>query len=198
MGNKQVNLYVEKDQKERWDEEVEESNQYESLSQLIRLAVEKELKGAGKQEQSIEIDVSSLEDSLRNLNNRISGIEKQLDEVKQTVASEQNINISRLAAKIYTVIPVADSQDDAESFLFDDSVDIRPKHFQDPKPNRAEKYGCVNDIAAAIGVTHRNASQAVDILTTDVEEVQSFYISDYRFVWRFEGEYEKEYKKEDE
>jgi hypothetical protein len=90
MTKKQINIRVEQDTKQRWDSALE-SPQYDSLTHLIVLAVEKELQdediqasgGAGDQTENIlreEIlpNLNQVENAVRNVESRVESVEQEV------------------------------------------------------------------------------------------------------------------------
>jgi len=112
---KRVNLTVSPAQKERWDDAVEESPEYSSLSSLIRTAVAHELSDSdgdttgevGPRTAKANTDaleqvsdtLARMESTLNSLDERVSGLEQEIN------ASEK----TNLKNEIFKVLPPSGS-----------------------------------------------------------------------------------------
>lgn len=89
----QVNLRVGEKQKERWEAYLDKSSEVQSLSDLIRLSVEKEIKGEHQPE--VNIDLEGIRDVLEEQTEDI--VTQVSDEVRQSEGA-----ISREIRKLQT------------------------------------------------------------------------------------------------
>jgi len=93
----QVNIRLQPERKERWTSAVSEDTTYENLTHLIRLSVEKELKGeheapappedtGGKSEVSGEVltTLNRIERSVENMDDRLSALEQESEVENKT------------------------------------------------------------------------------------------------------------------
>jgi cation transport regulator ChaC len=93
----QVNIRLQPERKERWTSAVSEDTTYENLTHLIRLSVEKELKGehdvpassestAGEADTSGEVltTLNRIERSVENMDDRLSALEQESEAENKT------------------------------------------------------------------------------------------------------------------
>lgn len=108
---KQVNLVVAKSQKEDWEEYVNESDECNSLSHLIRLAVSREI---SEEEQSPTAEQPSVDVS--EFETQLDVIEARLDElstdVQILIEGEETENLQELAGEIYDLLPEVKDEDE--------------------------------------------------------------------------------------
>ncbi len=92
----QVNLRVEKDQKEHWEEYLKETHQFSSLSDLIRSAVEAEISDDGQQTSpespALSSDIQELKKNLERMRKDMSWLREQ---------SQDEVDISDLAQRVF-------------------------------------------------------------------------------------------------
>lgn len=84
---KRVNLRVEADTKDKWDAYVDKSDEYTTLSGLIRSAVNAEITATDDRDSDGSRDDDGTSDS-RDYDERFNNIESLLEEVQQSVESQ--------------------------------------------------------------------------------------------------------------
>lgn len=110
MGDKkQINLRVDSSQKEEWEEYIENSGRYSSLSGLIRASVEAEITGESDNEQASSPaqsqDIESMKQDLERVRKDVSWLRKQRQDA---------VDISDLAQEVFDnlkPLPDVDSRD---------------------------------------------------------------------------------------
>lgn len=94
-----VNVKVDEDKKQRWDRAVDDSDEYSTLSHLIRLAVSRELSGEYEATGGGDVDVD------------LGGVDGRLDEIQQTV-DEIALRMDTLEAEALSGEDVLEIADD--------------------------------------------------------------------------------------
>lgn len=106
----QVNLRVDEAQKEHWEEYLDETHEYSSLSQLIRSAVEAEIQETDQPSNAvapgITSDIEELKDDLERVRKDVSWLREQ---------SQDDVDISDLAQRVF---------DELEALPRPSSIDI--------------------------------------------------------------------------
>lgn len=92
----QIHIALDSEQKARWEEYVEESNTYDSVTNLIRQSVESQI-GEGSQSSAspspaIAADIQDLKDDVESIQNDVSWLRNQ---------SQDDVNISDLAQEVF-------------------------------------------------------------------------------------------------
>lgn len=94
----QIHVVVDEKQKERWQEEVEDSKRYETLSELIRISVEKELSG----ESGGATEPPALSSDVQELASDVEQIRKDVAFLKEQHRDE--VDISELAQEVFQTL----------------------------------------------------------------------------------------------
>lgn len=102
-----VNVSVEDEQKNRWEEHVEDSPEYTTLSQLVRSAIEAEiadeagsqpLESPGMNEDFLE-QFGELKSEIRDVKDRLGRVEENVKE---------NPELEKLASEVFDILPTKD------------------------------------------------------------------------------------------
>jgi Arc/MetJ-type ribon-helix-helix transcriptional regulator len=109
MGQKkQVNVALDYDQYERWSQEVEENGQYATMSDLVRMSVEKELSRDNTQTSQVGgKEVAKLSERVEAIENAIQGLSGDFQELKGIVESQSPTN-QNLKSEAFAVLPESD------------------------------------------------------------------------------------------
>lgn len=101
MGQTQINLRVDEDTKQEWDEAVETHPEATSLSHLIRLSVNREISGSHDSAEPTEVDLTpviremdDVKHALSDLTDRIDGLEVMADQSDEL--QEATLEVLRL------------------------------------------------------------------------------------------------------
>ncbi|QCS42867.1 hypothetical protein [Natrinema versiforme] len=81
----QVNLRVEEERKDEWQEYVSESDDFQTLTDLIRVSVSQQMRreeGKGVS-QNINVDLDPLKDEMGDIRNVVKGLSEEIDELRQ-------------------------------------------------------------------------------------------------------------------
>lgn len=182
----QVNLVVDDEDKQKWEDAVQNNAKYESLSHLIRLSVQYELEDTDDSPE-VEIDLDPIQQSTNQIQNRLAGLEQQMRELREVVTSE--LHDDELITQIYEVLPrfeqfgkfqdVVLEADSQEQFDYLKNYENREE--------RAKTYGWVKDIHEAIDAPSSDINHAITVLERSVDEVEVFEYAklDDDLPWKF-------------
>lgn len=169
----QINITVNPERKERWEEYVDENNEASSLSHLIRLSVEREINRDESDGQAAEVDLSGIDE-------RFDGLESRLDdlsvEIRQLVEQEEMENVEELAGDVYEELPRVDDEEVWKERLqsgnirqltidddaTEDDLSKRYEGGEDKYEAVWENYVTVADLADKLDVSEYRARRAVD------------------------------------
>jgi hypothetical protein len=114
----QVNLRVDETQKERWEEYLEESHQFTSLSQLIRSAVEAEISDG---DQKATPETPAIANDIQNMKSELKRVRKDVSWLRNQ--QQDAVDISDLAQQVLEelkplpdVNPAKDAEADIEEY----------------------------------------------------------------------------------
>lgn len=102
---KQINLQVTSDQKQDWENHVEDSREHDSVSDLIRTAVEREIRGdysTGKQ-HSAEIP-DDLAETINEMSERLTSMDDRLHTLEAETDSTPE-EVKDLAKNLHELLP---------------------------------------------------------------------------------------------
>lgn len=179
---KLVNLQVTDEQKERWNEYVEQSNEHKSLSQLIRFTVEREIGGSDESQGSVGIDdeeIQSLREENRELNAKLDSVAEAVERIENRL-DEPSSDTRDLANEIFGVLPFRDTIENDKGR---------------PRANHAKEgsgKGTVESVAERMDTDEYRTLQALDLLERDMSMVKKadvFGDGETRY-YRDEDEYE--------
>ncbi|MFC5136220.1 MULTISPECIES: hypothetical protein [Haloferacaceae] len=100
---KQVNVKVASEAKERWQEYADESMEVNSMSDLIRLSVEKEINGQREGSDSGSEHLEDISKTLKQIQTEIGKLDSRLERVEHT--TQEDPEISRLANNVFSLLP---------------------------------------------------------------------------------------------
>lgn len=102
---RQVNVALDKEQYDRWNEKVEENGQYATMSGLVRKSVEKELaRDDTRGSQSGGKEVAKLSERVEAMESAIQGLSGDFQELKGIVESQSPTN-QNLKSEVFTALP---------------------------------------------------------------------------------------------
>lgn len=102
---KQVNVKVPKSMKKRWDEYQDNSFEVNSMSDLVRLSVEKEINGqqSGSSSEGDTEHLENISKTLKQIQTEIGKLDSRLERVENTTQEDPEIN--RLANDVFSLLP---------------------------------------------------------------------------------------------
>jgi hypothetical protein len=170
----QINLVVTEEQKARWEEYLnEQSDEFRSLSQLIRRSVEKEVNDQAKagdggipedltrQLSEIAEGMNRIEDQMRDFDGRLTVIEQEI---------RDDPEIKQLANEVFTLLPT--KEDVVEYERTAQKAGAAPPHL----PQTDD--GTVSSIADALDEKELRVEQALDQLQQDTNQVNEFTLGE--------------------
>ena len=171
----QVNVTLNPDVKEQWERHVDEHPDYRYVSHLVRAAVGKEIKGnfpkndsSGVSEErlsDIESGVIDLENTLSEVNERLSNIEKAMETPAEDVRA--------LASKVFEVLPKeSELTGTQESPLADEE----PPTVVEGIDDSYIQTGRVTDIAEYLDEDRLRVRHAIEHLQDDTHLIKSLAI----------------------
>lgn len=115
--NKRIHALVSERQHENWKELTKgDDASYESMSQLVRVAVQREVadenpaKGGGEMPADFQETLMGMADTLKSVDSRLSSVERRLSRVEVN-SDEDSLD---LQGQILTALPTDEDKDDTE------------------------------------------------------------------------------------
>lgn len=173
-GKKRVQVQVSADRKERWDEYADETNR--SLSNLVRLAVDREIEGSasgsgsgslGEPTESTDPQVLT---ALGRIQQSIEGLEQRMRTIEQSAESEgPEYNFRRV---LFELLPKA--PDGEEVGPNGETVSLPP-----------QSMGITpEELARRIGADAEEVSDAIERLSSEMTQVSGAVGEDGAYYWR--------------
>jgi len=175
---KMVNFRVEQSQKRKWDEHVEESNEYTSLSQLIRLAVERQINEPGRNEGGLDAAtkdrINELVERSRQTEGKIDRMQDRLETVEKHL-QEAPEDIKELAGEVFDVLPQKPSDREIKRLFSDETT---------PVIGDVVESGKIEDIAGYLDEKEYEVRRAIENLQQDTSLVGSVVIDEQERFFR--------------
>jgi hypothetical protein len=108
----QINIKIESSQKDRWDEHAQENPQYKSLTNLIELAVERQISQDTGDEYTIENDIDFMLERLDELQEKQEVLEENQETLKSTKST--SLEIEEAVERLETFMRTRMIDDDSE------------------------------------------------------------------------------------
>ncbi|WP_424019052.1 hypothetical protein ACOZ4N_06160 [Halorientalis pallida] len=148
----QVNIYLDQEQKDRWDKYKEESSKVSSMAELIRSAVELYIETDGGRESvggavTGDVNLGGVETELKGIQNRLDDLETTIDTVRREVESDE-VDASLQQAVLRSL----------------------PKRSE---LNDGERGAMAGEVANSVDAGEREVAKALDILDETTPNVQS-------------------------
>jgi Arc/MetJ-type ribon-helix-helix transcriptional regulator len=107
----QVNVSVEEETKERWEEAVEEDDRFSTMSDLVRVSVEREIssdnENGGKESGVGGKEFAELLERVETLENAIQGMGSDFQELKGIIQNQTPSN-QNLKSEVFATLPDGD------------------------------------------------------------------------------------------
>lgn len=166
----QIHIVVAQDQKDRWKEYVEDSNQFESLTNLVRVSVEKEISG---EQEAGQLASPALEEDIQTLLQDVDRIRKDVSWLRKQEQDE--VDVSDLAQDVFSEleplpqatssIEVPEDVDDEETYRQQQAAALV---LQPDDADEAESEGVTSHTTSALsehlGTTEDRIEDAIDHL----------------------------------
>lgn len=112
-GRAQIHAYVDSDQKQRWVDHIEQSYEVDTMSEFLRVAVEKYIQQQNESRTPSDTDSQpsqAIEDHTSQVLDAVGGLSGQLEDVQQRLSVVENEmtnppEITDLSSKVLTVLP---------------------------------------------------------------------------------------------
>lgn len=171
MQDEYIGFNVDKDRKDKWFDEVEESSEYQSLTHLIKLAVMSELSDAPDTgDGAVEFDLSELHERFDAVEDTLAEMEDRIDDTYSILYRDEN-HTPEIRAKVQELIPTGDR----EAILGRD-----PSRHDSPE-EAARRTGSVATIAEHLQresggrYAPSDVRHAIETLTDDVGSIEATY-----------------------
>jgi hypothetical protein len=181
-----VNVSVEDEQKNRWEEHVEDSPEYTTLSQLVRSAIEAEiadeagsqsLEGPGMNQDFLE-QFGELKSEIRDVKDRLGRVEENV---------KQNPELEELASEVFDILPTKDDLTPKATVWFAPSEGLlyapvgksvltgeqEQVPAEDVSDDELSRTGQIESFAHILGESSHKMQEAVEKLTGDTAMVRS-------------------------
>jgi hypothetical protein len=165
-----INFVVKPDQKQRWKRYTqEEGDEFQSLSQLVRRSVEKEI---NQSDSVIDTDsnghtskIPEIVEGLQDLTKAVEDLDTRLRSIEQAVRDDPEMR--ELANRVFELLPSQEELDEYESIV--DEAGGKPP---DSVRNR-ENSGRIEDLARAVGESDHRVRKALEKLQEDTHQVHT-------------------------
>ena len=115
-GRDQINIAVKPEIKSDWENAIEETGRYESMTQLIRDSVKNELIRIGYNEpiteeipsgnsQSVDVDMSGIEDEIAEMKKELRGVSQRIERISLATDAQQDTELMQLASELHEILP---------------------------------------------------------------------------------------------
>lgn len=169
MTDEYIGFRIDSETKQSWQEAVDESAEYRSLTHLICLAVEEELRdgdGGDASAAEVDVDLSRFHDRFDSIQRQLDTIEDRADEIYVLTRDDQSAEIMEIVGEVLDLIP---EPEDVEQLLSQD-----PGKYDDPyeKVRRTGKVAGIFEILCGLGdYPQAEVRQAVERIDREMETV---------------------------
>lgn len=165
---KQVNVKVPKSMKDRWDSHVDESLEVNSMSDLVRLSVEKEIQGdTGGRRESDSDHLEGISKTLKDIQSNIGQLENRLSRIESS--TQEDPQIDKLANDIFPLLP--DEKPGTQEWEIGkgemDSIAVNHGEHS-PEELQAGWEGTTESFADIFEVSELDARRALEKLVSDM------------------------------
>lgn len=177
----QLNIRLDADAKERWQEYVEESPEYSSVSGLIRAAVAREVRGAGGANGPSDASgrlhdrVADVEDTLADVETAVNALDGKVGRIADAIEADRAL--ADLAPEVFAALPPCENRKAAREAFISPPTDP-------DAGGPVEGYGTVGWLAEQVGVSTDRTRDALDKLKRDTARVRSIQIDGRPHYWK--------------
>ena len=165
-----VNLWLDEEQKARWESYVEESADLQYMSQLVRKAVEQEVNGSESNESPIaEGTIEQLTDAIEviaGLDRKLEALDDRLLSIEQAV--RDNPEVRDLANRVFEILPTKAEISEYEHLV--STAGSRPPE----NVASSAQSGALCDIAGVLDEPDHRVREALHKLQKDTHQVHTF------------------------
>lgn len=167
--NEQINIVVSKDQKVRWKEYLELNGaEFQSLSHLIRQAVEKEVRDDSQHRDENQMavqDNSEILEAIGRLDEKLQGFETRLASIEKGVRHDPDVR--EVANRLFEQLPTKD-----ELLQYEESVaEAGAQPPNDVVPRR--KSGRIEDLVTSLDEPQHRVREGLERLKQDTHQVHT-------------------------
>jgi Arc/MetJ-type ribon-helix-helix transcriptional regulator len=161
----QINLVLSEQQKQKWKDNVaDNASQYQSLSHLVRVSVEKELSDDPQQEIQIPDELSEFGKHVQQLENELDEISTRLETVEAEVKDDPRIK--ELASEIFRRLPTSVEEIQADEHDLGNRYGS-PSH----EESATVASGRIEDLASRLDEPELQIREALRLLQEDTAQV---------------------------
>ena len=163
---KQINFTLSEEQKQRWEEHIDDSPEHKSMSQFIRFCVERRIASGGQSPTTgpDNGEMSEIADRTRKIESNINQFQDQLDTVAETLQNPPE-EVIELAGEVMDVLPTEpELLREQQSATDDESPTVVDGTVQTGRPD---------DIAEHLDADSYRTRLALDQLMEDTALVRS-------------------------
>lgn len=170
----QINLVVTEEQKARWETYLnDESDEFRSLSQLIRRSVEKEITdqptvGDGGMPEDLTRQLSQITEGLNRIESRMDDFDGRLSMVEREVRNDPGIK--QLASEVFELLPAKDDIIEYEK--------LTQKSGSKPPGQPVTHDGTAESLANTLNEEKFRIEQALEQLQNDTHQVHTIKLAD--------------------
>jgi hypothetical protein len=170
----QINLVVTEEQKTRWEEYLnKESDEFRSLSQLIRRSVEKQVNeqtkaGDGGVPEDLTRQLSEIAEGMNRIESQMRDFDGRLSTIEQEIRDDPDIK--QLANEVFALLPTKEEVIEYEKTS--QQAGAEPPHL----PQTDD--GTVSTIAEVLDEKELRVEQALDQLQQDTNQVNDFTLGE--------------------
>lgn len=158
----QVNLLVEEERKKKWDSYADEQNR--SLSNLIRLAVEKEIYDSETESPSHSSEqLTELQSTVEAVGSKVDGLNARLNDLEQRMDRDSS-EVRELASEVFSILP---TEEEVVAATHEPVIE------SDETDESLTETGRPTHLAAYLGVEEMDVSEALQTLHEDTAQVDS-------------------------
>ena len=166
--NEQVNIVVTEAQKEKWKDYLDQNGaEFQSLSHLIRLSVEKEVSDdeQNTQQQAPSQDNSEVLDAISRVDERLQDFETRLTSIETEVRNDPDVR--DLANRLFEHLPTKD-----ELLTYEQEITEAGAQPPDDVVSRC-KSGRIDDFATHVEEPNHRVRKGLERLQRDTHQVHT-------------------------
>lgn len=179
---KQINVLVDADTKEEWEQYVDDHDEYRYVTELVRHSVIKEINrdsdtAGGSSSEAVMQELGSIQNTIGDLVERSIIIDENVGEIKREVT--QDPELTELANEVFRILP-----DDKDSVV-EHKRETPGYPFQTGEvPSNGPKPSSIGEIATVLSEPELRVQEAVDQLREETYLVESIEINGEKHYYR--------------
>ena len=177
MGRTQLNIRVDKEQKEEWQDHAEETDRYRSVSDLVRQAVFNQIirdsDGGPDRVSESHTPNGRIDEALTEISEvktRLEDLEQTTADVHRAVKANQQQDMTELESEVYAHLPKVDPSSEAWHKL--------------PQGDRERAKYTAEQLAEVLDIDERLALDACQALYEDMSHVRITKVDGKTAYWK--------------